>query len=88
MGEMFGLGPGRCGGSWKNGCGWEKEVVEVMAELAIQINSKGEQHDARVVDVVDDEMIVAPRRKFSSCAVVMCLMSSLSNVDWGRQITR
>ena len=59
--------------------------MEVMAKLSVEVHGEWEEHDAGVVEIVYDEVIVASGSKFCSCTVVVCLMSSLSNFMRGRQ---
>ena len=63
----------------------EEEVVEEVAKLAKEINRERKEHNASVVEVINNEAVVVTSGKLSSCAVMVCLMSSRSDFIRDRQ---
>lgn len=85
MGEVGDFVPGWWVWCGNDGVRGEKESVEKMSELTELVNGKGKEDDTCHVEAVDTEAVVVPRCKLSSCASVVCLLSSMSRVEKGRQ---
>ena len=58
MGEVGWFQPRRTVGVGNDRVVGEQEAMEEMAHLAEEINGEGEEHDASLVGVMDDEGVV------------------------------
>lgn len=49
--------------------------------MKVEVGGEGKEHYTRIVNVMNDKVVVVTSSKFTSCAIMVCLMNLWSNAS-------